>query len=375
MSSVSFRKLEKNYGAVRIVKGIDLEIADREFVVLVGPSGCGKSTTLRMLAGLEGISDGEIRIGDRVVNKLPPRERDIAMVFQDYALYPHKTVYDNMAFSLKVRGIAADEIKTRIAQAADMLGIGQLLDRKPSQLSGGQRQRVAMGRAIVRRPQVFLFDEPLSNLDAKLRGQVRTEIKRLHQAIGTTIIYVTHDQTEAMTMGTRIAVMRDGIVQQLDSPQKLYDSPINTFVAGFIGSPAMNFFNGTLVRADGRFGVDTGSLMVSLPETKNKFFAPFENKKVILGIRPENVHDANYVPRGVDDAGRIPVQVNVTEPMGSEVFAYIQKGAHEFVGRFDPRTAARPGQAMEVVFDMGKAHVFDAETERSLLSGTDIARR
>ena len=246
MSSVSFRKLEKNYGALRIVKGIDLEIADREFVVLVGPSGCGKSTTLRMLAGLESISDGEIRIGDRVVNKLPPRERDIAMVFQDYALYPHKTVYDNMAFSLKVRGVAGAEIKTRIAQAAEMLGIGQLLDRKPSQLSGGQRQRVAMGRAIVRRPQVFLFDEPLSNLDAKLRGQVRTEIKRLHQAIGTTIIYVTHDQVEAMTLADRIVILKGGEIEQVGTPDEVYNSPASVFVGGFIGSPAMNFAKGTI---------------------------------------------------------------------------------------------------------------------------------
>ena len=244
MSSVSFRKLEKNYGALRIVKGIDLEIADREFVVLVGPSGCGKSTTLRMLAGLESISDGEIRIGERVVNRLPPRERDIAMVFQDYALYPHKTVYDNMAFSLKVRGVPAAEIKTRIAQAADMLGIGQLLERKPSQLSGGQRQRVAMGRAIVRRPQVFLFDEPLSNLDAKLRGQVRTEIKRLHQAIGTTIIYVTHDQVEAMTLADRIVILKGGEIEQVGTPDEVYNNPASVFVGGFIGSPAMNFAKG-----------------------------------------------------------------------------------------------------------------------------------
>ena len=246
MSSVSFRKLEKNYGALRIVKGIDLEIADREFVVLVGPSGCGKSTTLRMLAGLEGISDGEIRIGDRVVNKLPPRERDIAMVFQDYALYPHKTVYENMAFSLKVRGVAEAETKTRIAQAAEMLGIGQLLERKPSQLSGGQRQRVAMGRAIVRRPQVFLFDEPLSNLDAKLRGQVRTEIKRLHQAIGTTIIYVTHDQVEAMTLADRIVILKGGEIEQVGTPDEVYNTPASVFVGGFIGSPAMNFAKGMI---------------------------------------------------------------------------------------------------------------------------------
>jgi multiple sugar transport system ATP-binding protein len=252
MSSVSFRKLEKNYGSLRIVKGIDLEIADREFVVLVGPSGCGKSTTLRMLAGLEGISDGEIRIGERVVNKLPPRERDIAMVFQDYALYPHKTVYDNMAFSLKVRGIPAAEIKTRIAQAADMLGIGQLLDRKPSQLSGGQRQRVAMGRAIVRRPQVFLFDEPLSNLDAKLRGQVRTEIKRLHQTIGTTIIYVTHDQVEAMTLADRIVILKGGEIEQVGTPDEVYNTPASVFVGGFIGSPAMNFARGAIAAARSR---------------------------------------------------------------------------------------------------------------------------
>jgi multiple sugar transport system ATP-binding protein len=375
MASVKFEHVDKYFGDVHVLKDLNLDVPDQEFLVLVGPSGCGKTTALRCLAGLEEITTGNIVIGDRTVNDVAPKDRDIAMVFQSYALYPHMSVYDNMSFGLKLRKVPKQEIDRRVKEAAEMLSIGHLLNRKPKQLSGGQRQRVALGRAIVRDPAVFLMDEPLSNLDAKLRVQTRAEISKLHQRIKTTFIYVTHDQTEAMTMGTRIAVMRDGIVQQLDSPQKLYDSPINTFVAGFIGSPAMNFFNGTLVRADGRFGVDTGSLMVSLPETKNKFFAPFENKKVILGIRPENVHDANYVPRGVDDTGRIPVQVNVTEPMGSEVYAYIQKGAHEFVGRFDPRSAARPGQAMEVIFDMGKAHVFDAETERSLLSATDLTRR
>ena len=252
MSSVSFRKLEKNYGALRIVKGIDLEIADREFVVLVGPSGCGKSTTLRMLAGLESISDGEIRIGERVVNKLPPRERDIAMVFQDYALYPHKTVYENMAFSLKVRGVPAAEIKTAHRRRRPTCsGSAHLLERQPSQLSGGQRQRVAMGRAIVRRPQVFLFDEPLSNLDAKLRGQVRTEIKRLHQAIGTTIIYVTHDQVEAMTLADRIVILKGGEIEQVGTPDEVYNNPASVFVGGFIGSPAMNFARGTIRGGDG----------------------------------------------------------------------------------------------------------------------------
>jgi multiple sugar transport system ATP-binding protein len=357
MSSVSFRKLEKNYGSLRIVKGIDLEIADREFVVLVGPSGCGKSTTLRMLAGLEGISDGEIRIGDRVVNKLPPRERDIAMVFQDYALYPHKTVYDNMAFSLKVRGIPAAEIKTRIAQAADMLGIGQLLDRKPSQLSGGQRQRVAMGRAIVRRPQVFLFDEPLSNLDAKLRGQVRTEIKRLHQTIGTTIIYVTHDQVEAMTLADRIVILKGGEIEQVGTPDEVYNTPASVFVGGFIGSPAMNFARGAIRGGEVAFD---GGATIPLHQHGIGKAAALEGREVIVGIRPEH-----FVPAG--DGHALSGRVQVVEPLGSDTLIHFALGSFNLTARVAPEMRPSPGETLSIGVDPSRVHLFDAATERALV--------
>jgi multiple sugar transport system ATP-binding protein len=356
MSSVSFRKLEKSYGALRIVKGIDLEIADQEFVVLVGPSGCGKSTTLRMLAGLEGISGGEIRIGDRVVNKLPPRERDIAMVFQDYALYPHKTVYDNMGFSLKVRGIPAAEIKTRIAQAADMLGIGQLLDRKPSQLSGGQRQRVAMGRAIVRRPQVFLFDEPLSNLDAKLRGQVRTEIKRLHQTIGTTIIYVTHDQVEAMTLADRIVILKGGEIEQVGSPDEVYNTPASVFVGGFIGSPAMNFAKATV--RGGTIAFDGGA-QLPLRNRSTANAGALDGRDVIVGIRPEH-----FVPaeEGLTVSGR----VQVVEPLGSDTLVHVTLGQSLLTARVAPEMRPSPGEILSIGIDPSRIHLFDAASERAI---------
>jgi multiple sugar transport system ATP-binding protein len=356
MSSVSFRKLEKSYGALRIVKGIDLEIADREFVVLVGPSGCGKSTTLRMLAGLESISGGEIRIGDRVVNKLPPRERDIAMVFQDYALYPHKTVYDNMAFSLKVRGVAAADAKARIAQAAEMLGIGQLLERRPSQLSGGQRQRVAMGRAIVRRPQVFLFDEPLSNLDAKLRGQVRTEIKRLHQTIGTTIIYVTHDQVEAMTLADRIVILKGGEIEQVGTPDEVYNRPASVFVGGFIGSPAMNFAKATI--RGGGIAFDGGASM-PLHAGAGGAASALEGRDVIVGIRPEH-----FVPamEGPTLSGR----VLVVEPLGSDTLVHFVLGKSTLTARVAPEIRPIPGETMSIGIDPSRIHLFDAETERAL---------
>jgi multiple sugar transport system ATP-binding protein len=356
MSSVSFRKLEKNYGAVKIVKAIDLEIADREFVVLVGPSGCGKSTTLRMLAGLESISAGEIHIGDRVVNKLPPRERDIAMVFQDYALYPHKTVYDNMAFSLKVRGVSGPEIKTRIAEAADMLGIGQLLDRKPSQLSGGQRQRVAMGRAIVRRPQVFLFDEPLSNLDAKLRGQVRTEIKRLHQTIGTTIIYVTHDQVEAMTLADRIVILKGGEIEQVGTPDEVYNHPASVFVGGFIGSPAMNFAKATI--RGGALDFDAGAKL-SLASRAAAGHTALEGRDVIVGIRPEHFGSAS---NGHALAGR----VQVVEPLGSDTLVHFSLGDAMLTARVAPEIRPTPGEILSIGVDPSRIHLFDAATERAV---------
>jgi multiple sugar transport system ATP-binding protein len=356
MSSVSFRKLEKTYGALRIVKGIDLEIADREFVVLVGPSGCGKSTTLRMLAGLESISGGEIRIGERVVNKLPPRERDIAMVFQDYALYPHKTVYENMAFSLKVRGIPAAEIKPRIMQAAEMLGITQLLERKPSQLSGGQRQRVAMGRAIVRRPQVFLFDEPLSNLDAKLRGQVRTEIKRLHQAIGTTIIYVTHDQVEAMTLADRIVILKGGEIEQVGTPDEVYNSPASVFVGGFIGSPAMNFAKGTI--RGGQVMFDGGASLPLQSHSAGKA-AGLEGRDVVVGIRPEH-----FVPAGEGHA--LSGRVQVVEPLGSDTLIHFVLGPSTLTARVAPEMRPNPGEDLTIGVDPSRIHLFDAATERAL---------
>ncbi len=357
MASVSFRRLEKSYGSLRIVKGIDLEIADREFVVLVGPSGCGKSTTLRMLAGLEGISGGEIRIGDRVVNKLPPRERDIAMVFQDYALYPHKTVYENMAFSLKVRGATEGEIKARIAEAADMLGIGALLERKPSQLSGGQRQRVAMGRAIVRRPQAFLFDEPLSNLDAKLRGQVRTEIKRLHQAIGTTIIYVTHDQVEAMTLADRIVIMKGGEIEQVGTPDEVYNQPASIFVGGFVGSPAMNFVR---AKVSGGAVAFEGGGQLALGDGHAARAGALDGREVVVGIRPEHFRPL------AGAAHSLSGQVQVVEPLGSDTLVHLTVPGGTLTARLAPEFRPTPGETIEIGVEPARIHLFDPQTERSL---------
>src|SRR5688572_20583052 len=352
MASIKFDHVWKRFGEVSVLKDLDIDINDQEFLVLVGPSGCGKTTALRCLAGLEEITDGNIYIGDRVVNDVPPKDRDIAMVFQSYALYPHMSVYDNMAFGLKLRKTPKAEIDKRVKEAADMLSIGHLLDRKPKALSGGQRQRVALGRAIVRNPAVFLMDEPLSNLDAKLRVQTRSEISKLHQRLKTTFIYVTHDQVEAMTMGTRIAVMRDGILQQLDAPQVLYDRPSNMFVGGFIGSPAMNFFEATLGRGDGGLTVDTGAFRLPVPAAKTADLGKYIDRPVYFGIRPEDVHDARYVPSGTDVSNTMQGMVTVTEPQGAEVFAFIEKGGKEFVARFDPRTGARAGQPIDFVMDM-----------------------
>ncbi|NTW03790.1 MAG: ABC transporter ATP-binding protein, partial [Oscillochloris sp.] len=336
MAGIKFDHVWKRFGEVTVLKDLNIEIYDGEFLVLVGPSGCGKSTALRCLAGLEEITDGNILIGDRVVNDVPPKDRDIAMVFQSYALYPHMSVYDNMAFGLKLRKVPKSEIDKRVKEAADMLGIGHLLDRKPKALSGGQRQRVALGRAIVRDPAVFLMDEPLSNLDAKLRVQTRAEISKLHQRLKTTFIYVTHDQTEAMTMGSRIAVMRDGLLQQLDTPQNLYDYPSNMFVAGFIGSPAMNFFEAKLDRVNGGLGVVIGKdFVVPVPHAKAEKVNSYTGKNIYFGIRPEDVHDAGYVARGVDENARIKAQVNLTEAMGSEVYAYIEPANELFTTVLD----------------------------------------
>ncbi|WP_378942067.1 ABC transporter ATP-binding protein [Mesorhizobium sp. ANAO-SY3R2] len=357
MASVSFRKLAKSYGNVHVVNGIDLEIADGEFVVFVGPSGCGKSTTLRMLAGLESISSGEVMIGDTVVNKLAPRERDIAMVFQDYALYPHKTVRDNMGFSLKVRGIKGADAEARINAAAEMLGISHLLDRRPSQLSGGQRQRVAMGRAIVRRPKVFLFDEPLSNLDAKLRGQVRTEIKKLHQAIGTTIVYVTHDQVEAMTLADRIVILRGGDIEQVGTPDEVYNRPASVFVGGFVGSPAMNFARantsgGDIVFANGD--------RIPLSAVGSGAFADIGDREVIVGIRPEHFIAAD------GSAVVLNGQVQVVEPLGSDTLVHFSIADAALTARLPPEVRPVAGEALRLGVEPSKIHLFDAKSERTL---------
>ena len=357
MASVTYEHVTKEFGEVVAVNDLDIKIEDKEFLVLVGPSGCGKTTALRLLAGLEEITQGTIYIGDRVVNDVPPKDRDIAMVFQSYALYPHMSVYDNMAFGLKLRKTPKDEIKRRVQEAAEILGIEALLDRKPRQLSGGQRQRVAVGRAIVREPKVFLFDEPLSNLDAKLRVQTRAEISKLHARLATTFIYVTHDQTEAMTMASRIAVIDSGLLQQLDTPQNLYDSPANVFVAGFIGSPAMNFFNAKVDRSDGKLYVNAESFQVPVPENRKDIYGPFVGKDVIFGIRPENIHDPTFAPPSIQ-AAPVEVKVDVTELMGNEIFVYLISGDTSFVGRVDPRTKFHMGDQAQVVFNMDNMHLF-----------------
>ena len=353
---------DKNVVAAR---EIDLEIVDQEFMVLVGPSGCGKSTTLRMVAGLEEVTRGEIYIGDRLVNDVLPKDRDIAMVFQNYALYPHMTVYDNMAFGLKLRKFPKAEIRGRVEEAADILGITDYLDRKPKALSGGQRQRVAVGRAIVRRPSVFLFDEPLSNLDAKLRVQMRAEISRLHNRIQATMIYVTHDQVEAMTMGDRITVMKDGIIHQVDTPLNLYNHPANRFVAGFIGSPAMNFLPGRIVANGGlAFEGEMGSLPLSGEDAAS--MTPHAGKAVLLGIRPEDIYAPDYMPQKA--AGHaVETEIDVVEPMGNELFLYVKISGGQLVARVDPRLRAGVGQSQPLMIDMSKAHFFDAETEEHLV--------
>ncbi|CAG1014079.1 sulfate transport system ATP-binding protein [Anaerolineales bacterium] len=365
MASVTYKNVVKKFGDLTIIKGMDIEVADKEFLVLVGPSGCGKTTALRLLAGLEEITDGQITIGDRVVNDVAPKDRDIAMVFQSYALYPHLSVYDNMAFGLKLRKTPKDEIKRRVNEAADILGIQELLQRKPRQLSGGQRQRVAVGRAIVREPKVFLFDEPLSNLDAKLRVQMRAEISKLHQRLQTTFIYVTHDQTEAMTMASRIAVINKGDLQQVDTPQNLYDYPNNLFVAGFIGSPAMNFFPAKIVKDGGKIMVDTSDFKVQVPEKFAKPYQGMDGKNVIFGIRPENIHDSEFAPQNIHGE-KVSTKVDVTELMGNETLLYLVSGKNTFVGRVDPRSKLRVGDVSNVIFDMEKFHIFDAETETAV---------
>ncbi|TDR87103.1 ABC transporter ATP-binding protein [Enterovirga rhinocerotis] len=347
MASVTINDVRKSFGSTKILHGVSVDIRDGEFVILVGPSGCGKSTLLRMIAGLENISGGEIKIGSRVVNDVPPKERDIAMVFQNYALYPHMTVKDNMAFSLKLRKAPKEEIDQRVNQAAGILGLGQMLERYPRQLSGGQRQRVAMGRAIVRDPQVFLFDEPLSNLDAKLRVAMRTEIKELHQRLKTTTVYVTHDQIEAMTMADRIVVMHDGKVEQIGAPLDLYDNPANLFVAGFIGSPAMNFIPGKL--GQGNEFLADGGFTVPLAQRP----AGQDGKALILGIRPEHFHPA---PDGV------PVEVVVVEPTGSETLLSVKAGSQDLLCVFRERVLPKPGETIHIRPDTNVLHLFDQTT-------------
>ena len=363
MASVTYDHVWKRFGDFTALNDLNIAIEDKEFLVLVGPSGCGKTTALRCLAGLEEVTDGKVMIGNTVVNDVPPKDRDIAMVFQSYALYPHMTVYDNMAFGLKLRKTPKEEIKRRVEEAAGILGIEALLKRKPRELSGGQRQRVAVGRAIVREPKVFLFDEPLSNLDAKLRVQTRAEISKLHQRLQTTFIYVTHDQTEAMTMASRIAVMNKGILQQLDTPQNLYDRPNNQFVAGFIGSPAMNFFPSHIRKGDGKLFVESDGFKVEIPAHKTAIYQGLVDHEVIFGIRPEDIHNPLYAPPGISEAP-VEAKVDVTELMGNEIFLYLVTGNNSYVARVDPRTRYAIGEKVQLSFNMENFHIFDASADK-----------
>ena len=365
MASLSLQHINKTYpNGFEAVKDFNLEIEDKEFIIFVGPSGCGKSTTLRMIAGLEEITSGTLKIGDKVMNDVEPKDRDIAMVFQNYALYPHMTVYDNMAFGLKLRKVPKDQIDKAVREAARILDLEKLLDRKPKALSGGQRQRVAMGRAIVRNPKVFLMDEPLSNLDAKLRVQMRIEISKIHQRLGATIIYVTHDQTEAMTLGTRIVVMKDGVVQQVDTPQHLYEQPGNLFVAGFMGSPQMNFLDAQIAEKGGDLVAKVGEYDVVIPAAKAKVLKDggYVGKTVVLGIRPEDIHDSQMFIEASPSAPMTST-VKVYELLGAEVFLYFDVNGTQVTARVDPRTNSKTGDTIKFAFDMEKSHFFDKETE------------
>ncbi len=368
MSSLSLRNIVKKYpNGFVAVPSFNLEIADKEFIIFVGPSGCGKSTTLRMIAGLEEISDGELYIGDRLVNNVGPRDRDIAMVFQNYALYPHMTVYDNMAFGLKLRKVPKPEIDKQVKEAAQILEIAHLLDRKPAALSGGQRQRVAMGRAIVRRPSVFLLDEPLSNLDAKLRVQMRTEIAKLHHKLDTTFIYVTHDQTEAMTLGTRIVVLKDGVIMQCDTPQMLYHEPQNLFVAGFLGTPQMNFLEAKIISEGGKVYAKIGSQNLPLPENKAKAVVDggYIGKTVILGIRPEDVHNED-VFLNTTESPVLDAHIDVTELLGADTNLYLVVNGQKVTCRVSARNNYKIGDDVKIAFDINKFHIFDKETELTI---------
>jgi multiple sugar transport system ATP-binding protein len=366
MASVTYEHVYKRYPGNVVITDMNAEIKDKEFVVLVGPSGSGKSTALRMLAGLEEISDGTVKIGDRVVNDVAPKDRDIAMVFQSYALYPHMSVYDNLSFGLKLRKTPKSEIDKRVREAARILGLENLLDRKPKALSGGQRQRVALGRAIVRQPKVFLMDEPLSNLDAKLRVATRVEILKLHQRVQTTFIYVTHDQVEAMTMGDRIVVLNNGIVQQFDTPTTLYEHPVNLFVAGFIGSPAMNFLS-VKVGGDGQAALTADGISVPIHERLLSDSGAERGQEIVMGVRPEDLKDSRFPGR--DDLPRISAKVDVVENMGSENFVYFTVAGKPFTSRMDPRSNdIQPGQTIQVAIDTDHIHLFDPKTELALVS-------
>jgi multiple sugar transport system ATP-binding protein len=359
MAGVTFEHVVKKFGDFTAINDLNIKIEDKEFLVLVGPSGCGKTTALRCLAGLEEVTSGNVIIGDRVVNDVAPKDRDIAMVFQSYALYPHMTVFDNMAFGLKLRHTPKAQIQKRVEEAAGILGIETLLKRKPRELSGGQRQRVALGRAIVREPIVFLLDEPLSNLDAKLRVQTRAEISKIHNRLQTTFVYVTHDQTEAMTMATRIAVMNKGVLQQLDTPQNLYDKPANMFVAGFIGSPAMNFFPMKVNKSGENLYVDNGVMNIRLPKETTPIYSKLIGHDVIFGIRPDDIHNPDFSPANIHGE-RVEATVDVTELMGNEIYVYLVSGGNNFVARVDPRSRYTIGEKVSMLFNMDNFHIFDA---------------
>ena len=368
MASLSLKGIEKQYpNGFKAVHDFNLEIADKEFIIFVGPSGCGKSTTLRMIAGLEDISAGTLEIDGKIVNDVEPKDRDIAMVFQNYALYPHMSVYDNMAFGLKLRKVPKDQIDKQVREAAKILDLEKLLDRKPKALSGGQRQRVAMGRAIVRNPKVFLMDEPLSNLDAKLRVQMRIEISKLHQRLGSTIIYVTHDQTEAMTLGTRIVVMKDGLVQQVDSPQNLYNKPCNLFVASFIGSPQMNFVDALVSEEGSDIYLTVGTYKLKVPASKANALKDggYIGKTVVLGVRPEDLHDEELFINSSPDSV-VESEIKVYELLGAEVFLYFDVAGSQMTARVNPRTILRTGDKARFAIDMEKIHIFDKETELTI---------
>jgi len=367
MAQVSLQDVSKIYkGGSQAVDNVSLNIENKEFLVLVGPSGCGKSTTLRMVAGLEEVTDGKVWIGTRLVNDVPAKDRDIAMVFQNYALYPHMTVFENMAFGLKLRKYPKNEIDRRVNDAAQILGIKKYLTRRPRQLSGGERQRVALGRAIVRKPQVFLFDEPLSNLDAKMRVVMRTEIHKLRKRLQTTFIYVTHDQTEAMTLGDRIAVMKDGKIHQCADPIEIYDKPANKFVASFIGTPPISFMEGRIIKKDRKYYYDEGNFQIKIVEEMHQAIEPYEGKDVILGVRAEDIYDKIFVSESSPE-NTITATCEVIEPMGSEVYLYMNTGKHTFIARVGSHDRPEANREMNIVFDMSKVHFFDPETEETII--------